>query len=321
MACSKYEYVKHFETSLILLPSTFIVIRLDGKAFTRFADLLSLEKPNDFAMISLMNKCAEEVMKNFSEIWLAYGQSDEFSFVLRQNTTFFNRRSEKISSVFASCFSSVFVMNFPKYFPSKKLQAVPIFDARCVLYPSLEILRHYLSWRQADCHINNLYNTCFWMLVEKKGVTRKEAGVMLNDMKADQKNELLWSFGVNYNKVEEVYRKGSILIRRKVENRENNEENIEENEENKEEKGENEEKTDKIEEKIDKIDKIREKEEKTDKIRENEETPDKRKKDEKIKEANPKEKSSKKRRVIAVLHEDLISDPFWSKYKEDLDYS
>lgn len=26
-------------------------------------------------------------------------------------------------------------------------------------------VRDYISWRQADCHINNLYNTCFWALV------------------------------------------------------------------------------------------------------------------------------------------------------------
>lgn len=26
-------------------------------------------------------------------------------------------------------------------------------------------VRDYFAWRQADCHINNLYNTCFWALV------------------------------------------------------------------------------------------------------------------------------------------------------------
>jgi tRNA(His) guanylyltransferase len=31
-----------------------------------------------------------------------------------------------------------------------------MFDARAVLYPSDRTLRDYLSWRQADTHINNL---------------------------------------------------------------------------------------------------------------------------------------------------------------------
>lgn len=47
----------------------------------------------------------------------------------------------------------------------------PVFDARCVCYPSLQTIRDYLSWRQADCHINNLYNTCFWALVDSGGMS------------------------------------------------------------------------------------------------------------------------------------------------------
>ena len=35
-----------------------------------------------------------------------------------------------------------------------------MFDARAVLYPALRTLRDYLSWRQADTHINNLVRLC-----------------------------------------------------------------------------------------------------------------------------------------------------------------
>jgi tRNA(His) guanylyltransferase len=42
---------------------------------------------------------------------------------------------------------------------------IPSFDARLVSYPNLKSLRDYFSWRQVDCHINNLYNYCFWLLV------------------------------------------------------------------------------------------------------------------------------------------------------------
>ena len=69
---------------------------------------------------------------------------------------------------------------------------MPSFDGRVVLYPSIKTLRDYLSWRQADCwfillrlggpcsnrnlgHVNNLYNTTFWALVNKEGTTNKEA--------------------------------------------------------------------------------------------------------------------------------------------------
>ena len=35
MACSKYEYVKHYEADDRLLPGCWIVVRLDGKGFTK----------------------------------------------------------------------------------------------------------------------------------------------------------------------------------------------------------------------------------------------------------------------------------------------
>ena len=50
----------------------------------------------------------------------------------------------------------------------------PVFDGRTVLYPSNQNIRDYLSWRQADCHINNLYNTTFWALILKAGLTPVE---------------------------------------------------------------------------------------------------------------------------------------------------
>jgi len=36
------------------------------------------------------------VMESFDEIFMAYGQSDEFSFVFRKDAEIYNRRSEKI---------------------------------------------------------------------------------------------------------------------------------------------------------------------------------------------------------------------------------
>lgn len=73
MANSKFEYVKQFEQSHVLLPSTFIVVRLDGRAFTPFCELHKFEKPNDIRALKLMNKAAKEVMKSFTDIVIAYG--------------------------------------------------------------------------------------------------------------------------------------------------------------------------------------------------------------------------------------------------------
>ena len=106
----------------------------------------------------------------------------------------------KIMSNIVSLFSSSYVFLWRRFFQDKELQYAPVFDGRVVCYPTDENLRDYLSWRQADCasfiiiiiidgyllyhisrypscpgHINNLYNTCFWNLVQKSGLTEAEA--------------------------------------------------------------------------------------------------------------------------------------------------
>ena len=98
MANSKYEYVKDFEQPDNLMPETFIVVRVDGRGFTKFCAAHDFEKPNDIRCAKLMNSAAVSVMQSFSEIVIAYGESDEYSFVFKKNASTFNRRREKIST-------------------------------------------------------------------------------------------------------------------------------------------------------------------------------------------------------------------------------
>ena len=108
---------------------------------------MEMEKPNDLRGINLMNKAAEHVMQNFKDIVLAYGDSDEYSFVFRKNAKLFNRRKDKIVSCLVSLFSAAYIFYQKDFFPDKALSVVPSFDARMVLYPNTEVLKDYLSWR------------------------------------------------------------------------------------------------------------------------------------------------------------------------------
>jgi tRNA(His) guanylyltransferase len=94
-----------------------------------------------------MNNAAKEVMMNFSDIIISYGQSDEYSFIFRKSATLFNRREDKILSCLISLFSSSYALNFNLYFENQKPLKTPSFDGRIILYPSLEDLKAYLSWR------------------------------------------------------------------------------------------------------------------------------------------------------------------------------
>ncbi|KAL9884584.1 tRNA-histidine guanylyltransferase [Glossina fuscipes fuscipes] len=217
MACSRYEYVKNYEVKDVLLPNVWIIIRVDGKGFHKFSKEHDFEKPNDERALNLMTNAAQTVMEKFNDIILSYGQSDEYSFVFRKETNVYNRRSSKLLSYVTSLFTSCYVMYWPQWMGNKKLTYPPSFDGRVVLYPSDQNLRDYLSWRQADVHINNLYNTAFWNLVQKKGLTNKEAEAKLRGTYAAYKNELLFSeFGINYNNLPGMFRKGTILLRKQV---------------------------------------------------------------------------------------------------------
>ncbi|KAA1467148.1 tRNAHis guanylyltransferase [Dentipellis sp. KUC8613] len=217
MAGSRFEYVKGFELPDPLLPNTYIVFRLDGHSFHRLSDVHEFVKPNDERALKLMDHAARELMEEYTDITLAFGESDEFSFLLRRSTTLYKRRNSKIVTTLTSYFTSSYVLHWPEYFPDTPLRYPPSFDGRLVLYPSEKEVRDYFAWRQADTHINNMYNTVFWALVQQGGQSTKEAHETLRGTVSAQKNEMLFSrFGINYNLLPERYRKGSVLIREQI---------------------------------------------------------------------------------------------------------
>ncbi|KAI9744439.1 MAG: tRNA-His guanylyltransferase [Claussenomyces sp. TS43310] len=215
MANSKYEYVKSFEQNDLLLPNTWIVVRIDGRGFHKFSDKYCFEKPNDRRALDLMNAAAKAVMNDLPDIVVAYGISDEYSFVLHRTCSLFERRSSKLVTTIVSTFSAYYVFLWSSFFPGVLLNSpLPSFDGRAVLYPSVQNLRDYMSWRQVDCHINNLYNTTFWALIQKGGMDATEAEKELAGSLAADKNEILFSrFHINYNNEPDIYKKGSVVFR------------------------------------------------------------------------------------------------------------
>lgn len=93
-----------------------------------------------------------------------------------------------------STFTAYYIQLWSQFFPEMPLSPpLPSFDGRAVQYPSVQNLRDYMSWRQVDCkpalslkiqfwmlmvmsgHINNLYNTTFWALIQLGGLDAKDA--------------------------------------------------------------------------------------------------------------------------------------------------
>ena len=157
---------------------------------------------------------------------------DAQSFVFHHSTNLYSRRSSKLVSTVVSTFTAHYITQWPAYFPDAPLVGVtpadrppivlptgplPTFDGRAVCYPRLQQLRDYLAWRQVDCHINNLYNTAFWALVQQGGLENRAAEQELAGTVSQDKHEMLWSrFGINYDREMEVFKKGSVIFREPV---------------------------------------------------------------------------------------------------------
>lgn len=59
----------------------------------RFAEQHTFSKPNDNRALGLMTHSARCVMAELEDVAIAYGQSDEFSFVFKKTSTLFKRRA------------------------------------------------------------------------------------------------------------------------------------------------------------------------------------------------------------------------------------
>ncbi|XP_074593684.1 tRNA-histidine guanylyltransferase [Brevipalpus obovatus] len=235
MANSRFEYVRDYEPAndSKLLPNCYIVVRVDGQRFHHFSSSHKFHKPNDKRALDLMVESGKHVIKSFyPNITMAYGQSDEFSFIFARNSNSYKRRQNKLSSLIVSSFTSAYVFFWSKYF-STPLLYPPSFDSRCVLYPDKKILVDYLKWRQVDCHINNLYNTSFYLLTgeyvkysldsqgktivsslktDQQPLTHQEAQARLKGTFSKDKHDIMFlNYNVNYNNELEQFKKGSLL--------------------------------------------------------------------------------------------------------------
>ncbi|KAK4585393.1 hypothetical protein RGQ29_022876 [Quercus rubra] len=217
MANSKYEYVKSFEVEDEVMLPNLIVVRIDGRDFRRFSEVHEFEKPDDGRALNLMNACATAVLEEYPDIVFSYGFSDEYSFVFKKTSKFYQRRASKLLSLIVSFFSSVYVMKWKEFFLEKELKYPPSFHSRVICCASKEVLQAYLAWRQNDCHLNNLHDTCLWMLI-KGGESEREAQKLLKGTQKQHKNELLFQkFHINYKNLPAMYRQGSCIFKTEVE--------------------------------------------------------------------------------------------------------
>lgn len=141
-------------TSLQVPSNSWVVIRLDGKAFHTYTR--GLRKPFDFALMSDMYSTMKFLCEKIDSTVFAYTQSDEISLILTDTQSektqlWFGGKVQKMVSVSAGYAAAYFNSRRPQPFD------LAVFDARAFTLPSQAEVVNYLRWRQMDCQRNALF--------------------------------------------------------------------------------------------------------------------------------------------------------------------
>jgi tRNA(His) 5'-end guanylyltransferase len=185
-----------------VLPGINIVVRLDGRGFTRLTkEVHQFEAPFDPRFRDMMLRTAEHLMEVGFSVRLGYTQSDEISLLLAPDDNAFKRKLRKLTSVLAGEASAKF---------SLELGALACFDARVCQLPTVDQVVDYFRWRSEDAHRNALSAHCYWLL-RREGQSYQAATQSLVGATVANKNELLFSRGINFNELPAWQKRGSGL--------------------------------------------------------------------------------------------------------------
>ena len=182
-----------------ILPDMYLVARLDGRSFSRLTkEICDFEAPFDERFRDMMTNTVRALMDCGFRVIYGFTESDEISLLFHPEEDMFGRKVRKYNSILAGIASASF---------SLQLGQVAALDCRLIPLPSVEKVKDYFLWRQEDAHRNALNAHCYWML-RKEGMGVHEATEMLEGKSVAFKNELLFSRGINFDKLPSWQKRG-----------------------------------------------------------------------------------------------------------------
>lgn len=190
-----------YEQSLdqTVLQEMYLIARIDGRSFSRLTkEICNFEAPFDERFRDMMVKTVKQLMDCGFRVIYGYTESDEISLLFHRDENAFGRKVRKYNSILAGMASATF---------SLELGQPVAFDCRVVPLPNRELVEDYFLWRQEDAHRNALNSHCYWML-RKEGKSVQEATAMLEGKSVSFKNELLFSRGINFDKLPSWQKRG-----------------------------------------------------------------------------------------------------------------
>lgn len=213
--------MKRYEesTNFHIIPRVPIMIRIDGKSFSKLTKKLHLNKPYDENFSRWMSETAICIASEIQGCMLGYVQSDEMTFAIRSDQTnkttpWFDNRIQKIISVAASISAAVF-NNFIPLDENNKKVTYAFFDCRVWPMPSIiEVFNNFI-WRQIDCTKNSISSACYYEVSRMlgRGTTRK----LMYEKNQDEQQELLFSkANINWNNYSEGFKRGFVIFRESI---------------------------------------------------------------------------------------------------------
>lgn len=197
-------YEKH--DSRCFLPTMPVIIRLDGKNFSRYTK--NFKKPFSSELSEVMILVTERLVKE-SNALVGYTQSDEITLILyaekEGSEIYFNGKKQKLVSVLASFatahFNDLIRTNYDaQYLP------LAFFDCRAFQVPTKEEATNVLMWREHDAITNS---------VQMAGDALFSHNTMLNMGVPAVKQKLL-DFGIDWNHYPVRFKRGTYI--RKIKN-------------------------------------------------------------------------------------------------------
>lgn len=178
---------------------THVVIRIDGRAFHQFTR--GLERPYSRRLADALDEAAVRLCGEMIGCRFAYGQSDEYSFVLTDTepadaALWFDGNVQKMVSVSASVFTGAFNQAF-------RGGQAGAFDSRVLVIAQPSEVQKYLLWRQLDASANSLNMLASAHFPHEELVGKSTA----------EKHELLHSKGLNWAKEPADFKRGRAVVR------------------------------------------------------------------------------------------------------------
>lgn len=182
-----------------VLPGIYMVARIDGRSFTRLTkEIAGFEAPFDIRFRDLMMETTKHLMNCGFKVIYGYTESDEISLLFDPQIDVFGRKLRKYNSILAGEASAKF---------SLMLGNLAAFDCRISQLPTKRLVIDYFRWRNEDAHRNALNAHCYWML-RKENVDANNAAAQIAKKSIAEKNELLFSRGINFNELPNWQKRG-----------------------------------------------------------------------------------------------------------------